>query len=141
MTALLSNFIRTKILLLLNRYELSYYKENNCVEYFVTDKETGEQISYAIVFSLNTYSKRIHVGRFCPELYKQTESKYLSAACFYLLMHHFTHIYHLPYEYRICLETRPVTNKKFFRDSKILDFASKGPNYVRPLKSAVRILN
>ncbi len=141
MTCPESNFAKEKILLLLNRYALSYYKEDNCVEYFITDKDTGEQISYAVIFSLNTYSKRIHVGKFWPELYKQTGSKYLSAACFYILAHHFAHIYHLPNKYRLCLETRPVTNKKFFRDSKILDFASRGLKCVKPLKSAARIPN
>jgi len=118
MTSPESIFAKEKILLLLNRYALSYYKEDNCVEYFITDKDTGEQISYAVTFSLNTYSNRIHVGKFWPELYKQIDSKYLSAACFYLLIHHFAHIYHLPYEYRLCLETRPATNKFFFFETQ-----------------------
>ncbi len=120
MTSPESNFAKEKILLLLNRYALSYYREDNCVEYFITDKDTGEEISYAVVFSLDNYSKRIHVGKFWPDLYKQTESKYLSAACFYILAHHFAHIYHLPHEYRLCLETRPATNKNFF--SRLKDF-------------------
>lgn len=121
-----SNFTKEKILLLLNRYALSYYKEDICVEYFIADKNTGEQISYAVTFSLNTYSKRIHVGRFCPNLYKQIDSKYLSAACFYLLIHHFAHIYHLPDKYRLCLETRPATNNKFFSRLKDFGLSVKG---------------
>lgn len=122
-----SNFVKDKILLLLDRYTLSYYKEGNCIEYFITDKDTKEEISYVIVFSLNNYSKQINVGRFCPNLYKQVDSRYLSAACFYLLIHHFAHIYHLPREYRICLQTRPVTNKIFFTRLKDFDFYIRRP--------------
>lgn len=72
------------------------------------------------MFSLDTLSKQINVGKFYPELYKETESKYLSAACFYLLVHHFAHVFHLPEEYHIFIQTRPATYEKFF--SRLLDF-------------------
>jgi hypothetical protein len=105
---------------LLSRYQLFYYREDQCVEYFILDRRTKKQISYAIVFSLNTRSKQIHVSRFCPELYKQIESKYLSAACFYLLISHFGSIYHVDKGYNIHLETRPETYERFF--SRLKDF-------------------
>ena len=115
-----SPFMKHNIPRLLDRYDLSYYKEDDCVEYFITEKGTAEQMSYAIVFSLNRHSKEIHVSRFCPELYKQIESKFLSAACFYLLIHHFAGIYHLDKGYSISLETRPATFERFF--SRLKDF-------------------
>ncbi|MBW1739658.1 MAG: hypothetical protein JRJ42_00840 [Deltaproteobacteria bacterium] len=121
-----SNFVKKNIPRLLRRYKLSYYKENDCIEYFITDNGTKEQISYAIIFSLNRHSKQINVSRFCPELYKQIESKYLSAACFYLLIHHFANIYHLSEEYSIFLQTRPATYKKFFSRLKDFDLRIKG---------------
>lgn len=120
MTSCQSNFAKEKIPLLLIRYELCYHREDNCVEYFIVDKATKKQISRAVIFSLNRGSKQINVSRFCPELYRQTKCKYLSAACFYLLTHHFANIYQIPKAYRICLETRPETYKKFF--SKLKDF-------------------
>ena len=115
-----SNFAEEKIPLLLSRYELCYHREDNCVEYFIADKATNKQISRAVILSLNRCSKQINVSRFCPELYRQTKCKYLSAACFYLLTHHFANIYHIPKTYRICLETRPETYRRFF--SKLEDF-------------------
>jgi hypothetical protein len=115
-----SNFAQDKIPLLLNRYELCYRREDNCVEYFVTDKATNRQISRSVIFSINRRSEQITVSKFFPELYRQTECKYLSAACFYLLMHHFASIYQIPEAYRIYLETRPETHREFF--SKLLDF-------------------
>lgn len=111
---------------LLSRYELRYYQECDCIEYFITNKETGEEISYSIVLSLNTHSKEIHISRFCPELYKEIDSKYLSAACFYLLIHHFGDIYHLDDRYRISLETRPATYYRFFSRLKDFDLLNAG---------------
>ena len=115
-----SRFIKENVLRLLSRYQLFYCQEDRCVEYFIVDRKTEKQISYAIVFSLNTCSKQIHVSRFCPELFKQMECKYLSAACFYLLIHHFGNIYHVGKEYDIHLETIPETYERFF--SRLKDF-------------------
>jgi len=120
MTSRKSNFVKEKIPLLLSRYGLSYRKEDDCVEYFVSDKATNKDISRAVIFSLNRGSKEINVSKFWPELYKQTDCKYLSAACFYLLTHHFANMYHIPKSYRIHLETRPETHTGFF--SKLKDF-------------------
>jgi hypothetical protein len=69
-----SLFMKENVSRLLSRYELRYYQECNCMEYFITDKGTGEQISYSIVLSLNTHSREIHVNRFCPKLYKESVS-------------------------------------------------------------------
>ena len=124
-----SHFARQNVARLLSRYEFAYYKEDKCIEYFITDKTTNEQISYAIVFSLNRDSKDLHVSRFYPELYKQTESKYLSAACFYLLIHHFGNIYHFGKHYIISLDTLPATYKAFFSRLKDFDLRMKGLKY------------
>ena len=119
----LSKFMQEKIPKLLSRYEISYCKEDDCIEYFITDKKTHKQISYALVLSLNRFAKQINVGKFYPELYKQARSKYLSAACFYLLIHHFAKIYHLAEGCGIYLHTKPSTYKKFF--SLLKDFNLK----------------
>ena len=124
-----SHFAKENVARLLSRYEFAYYKEDRCIEYFITDKTTNEEISYSIVFSLNRDSKDLHVSRFCPELSKQTESKYLSAACFYLLIHHFGNIFHLGEDYIISLDTLPSTYKAFFSRLKDFDLQMKGIKY------------
>ncbi len=126
MASIESHFAKENVLLLLGRYELSYYQEDNCIEYFIADKNTHEQISYAIIFSLNRDSKELHISRFCPELYKQIDGKYLSAACFYILIHHFGNTYHLSKDYSITLETRPATYKAFFSRLRDFDLLNKG---------------
>jgi hypothetical protein len=126
MASIESPFMKKNVSRLLSRYNLHYYQECDCIEYFITDKGTGEQISYSMVLSLNRHSNEIHISRFCPELYKQADSKYLSAACFYLLTHHFGHIYHLDNGYRISLETRPATYYRFFSRLKDFDLLDAG---------------
>ena len=123
MASIRSPFIRRNVPRLLSRYDLSYQREGDCVEYFISEKASAEQISYALVFSLNRISKEIHVSRFYPELYKELRSKYLSAACFYLLIHHFCNLFNLEDGYSITLETRPATFDLFF--SKLRDFHLK----------------
>jgi hypothetical protein len=120
MTSAALHFAKQKIPILLSRYDLSYYQEDNCIEYFIADKPTKEPISRSIVFSMNRPSVRINVGRFFPELHVLTDCRYLSAACFYLLAHHFAVMHHIPKLYPICLETRPETYRRFF--SKLEDF-------------------
>lgn len=56
-----SRFMKRNVLRLLRRYDISYFKEEDCIEYFIVDKGTTVQISYAIVLSLNRNSREIHI--------------------------------------------------------------------------------
>jgi len=118
-----SEFLKENILVLLGRYDLFFCKGKDCIEYFVVDKHTHEQISYDVILCLDRPARRLIVRRFCPELYKQADCHYLSAACFYILIHHFAHQYDLPKDYGICLETRRETYREFF--SLLSDFHLK----------------
>lgn len=120
MASCMSRFMKKNVPRLLNRYRISYFQEDDCIEYFITDKASEEQISYALVLSLNRTSKEIHVSKFYPELFKQKESQYLSAVCFCLLIHHFGHCHHLTTDYNISLDTRPATYERFF--ARLQDF-------------------
>jgi hypothetical protein len=122
MTSKESRFMRRNVPRLLHRYDISYFKEENCVEYFIANKATTTQISYAIVLSLNENAREIHVSRFYPEFYKHRNTRFLSAACFYLVIHHFAHVYHLAGDYSISLDTRPATYDRFFSRLKDFDF-------------------
>ncbi len=120
-----SRFMVEKLPLLLSRFSLSYYLENNCINYFITDKATAKQISYSLVYSLNTFSNQIHVTKYYPELNKQSDTKYLSAACFYILTHHFAKNYQLTQDFSIFLETRPEIFENFYAKLKDFDFCIK----------------
>ena len=131
MASVESLFMKKYVPRLLKRYSLSFYREDNCIEYFLTDKSSEEQVSLALVLSLDTNSKEIHVSRFYPELYKQPKCKFLSAACFYLLIHHFADCYHLTSDYSISLDTRPATYENFFSRLKDFHFQLKRLNLVQ----------
>ena len=90
------------------------------MEYFIMDKTRMECISQNLVITLDIHKKNIHVARFYPEIYKQLNSKYMSAACFYLLVHHFAQCFHLDETYHIDLETTPSVFHGFYE--KLKDF-------------------
>jgi hypothetical protein len=115
-----SLFMKTYIEILLSRYDLSFCREDRCIEYFIMDRKKLEDISNALIISLDLYKKNIHVSRFYPELYKQLNSKYMSAACFCLLIHHFGQYFHLDKTYHIDLETTPCVFHEFYE--KLKDF-------------------
>jgi len=126
-----SRFMKRNVPRLTDRYDISYYKEENCIEYFIADKGTTVPISYMIVLSLDTNSREIHVSKFYPELCKQDNTRYLSAACFYLVIHHFAHVYHLDENYSISLDTLPATYDDFFSRLKDFDFHVEGIKFCK----------
>ena len=135
-----SQFMKEHVPRLLERYNIFYFKEDTCIEYFIVDKGTEAQISLIIVLSLDTNSREIHVSRFYPELYKQHNARYLSAACFYLVIHHFGHTYHLDENYNISLDTLPVTFEAFFSRLKDFDFHVEGIKFCRTAELLSRFL-
>lgn len=115
-----SAFMHRNIPLLLNRFTLSYFKEDCCIEYFINNKNTGELISSSLVFAYNPATRDMHISRFHPELIEQPDSKYMSAACFYIFVHHCAECYQMNNSCHISLETVPKINDGFYK--KLLDF-------------------
>ncbi|MGE0087737.1 MAG: hypothetical protein AB7S75_25275 [Desulfococcaceae bacterium] len=107
---------------LLRRYSISCCVEDGCIEYFLTDRITHEDISYELFLSLNLFSGQIHVSKFYPEIYKQPGAQYLSAACFYLMIQHFARIFHLPGDFPIFLQTQISVFHNFYARLKDFDF-------------------
>ena len=115
-----SKFMSEKVPLLLARYALSYFQEGPCIEYFISRRFCTETISSDLVFSYSPAKKDLHVSRFYPELYHECNSKYLSAACFYIIVQHCASIYRLDEFCRISLETIPSIGDNFY--GKLKDF-------------------
>jgi hypothetical protein len=108
--------------LFLRRFTLSYFKEGHCIEYFINRRSTRESISSSLVFAYNPITKDLHVSKFHPELYLQPNSKYMSAVCFYLLIHHCADSYSLDDACHISLETVPTISDGFYRKLKDFNF-------------------
>jgi hypothetical protein len=117
-----SDFIRTNVALLLQRFAVFYYREDFCIEYFIKSLDSTETISYSLVFSYRPPAQDLHVSRFHPELYRQPNSKYLSAACFYLIIHHCADAFSLDDTCHISLETVPMIYESFYRRLRDFDF-------------------
>jgi len=117
-----SDFILTNVPLFLRRFTLSYFKEGRCIEYFIKRRSTTEMISSSLVFSYNPIKKDLHVSRFYPMLYLQSNPKYMSAVCFYLLIHHCADSYSLDESFHISTETVPIICDGFYKKLKDFNF-------------------
>lgn len=120
-----SGFIRRILPLLLARYSVAYLAEDRCIEYFLARKKTGEEISQNLIISLNLFARRIEVIRFYPELNRQPNTKYFSAACFYLLIHHFAQYFSVANHYQIFVCTQPEIFTRFYKQLLDFDFHPK----------------
>lgn len=109
-----SEFMLQNLPLLLSRFKLSCDIDANCVEYHLSKIADNQEISFSLIFSLDTFAKYIYVAKFYPELFRQENSHYLSAAVFYLLIHHFAQHYHLTSDYRIFLRTTFTVFQQFY---------------------------
>ncbi|GAB6097529.1 hypothetical protein JCM14469_37830 [Desulfatiferula olefinivorans] len=115
-----SQFIKRHLGDFLQRFCLCCSIEGQCGEYGILDRSCDRKISSDLVLSLNTFARQIHVTRFYPELNRETGPKYMSATCFYLLIHHFGQLFDLDQSYRIYLETRCEVYHDFYE--KLGDF-------------------
>lgn len=120
-----SLFIKEHLSDFLSRFRLTCSTECQCCDYNIFDRTDNRKVSSSLVLSLNTFSKQIHVSRFYPELYREPESRYLSATCFYLLVHHFAQAFHLETGYRIYLESRTDVFHAFYEKLKDFDLHVK----------------
>jgi hypothetical protein len=113
-------FIEQMASCLMRRYNLSCLSNDSFNSYFIKDKKTEEIISRELVLTLDMFSKEIHVSRFYPELKSKPMCKYLSAACFYLLIQHFASEKHLDETYHISLDCTPEVFSSFY--TRLPDF-------------------
>jgi len=115
-----SDFIRTQVAHLLRRFAISYKRNGDRTEYFVTSRRTGHQVSYAIVFLHDRDAHCLHISKFFPELMRRDNSKYLSAACFFLLVQHFAQHARPDVTHQITLKAQSRIFDAFY--SRLKDF-------------------
>nr|WP_320014745.1 hypothetical protein [uncultured Desulfobacter sp.] len=115
-----NNFLNQQIPRLNNRFLLTFSRDDTCMEYFLCNRHTGKQISKTLIVSHEIFSGSLYVSRFYPELYRQINCKYLSAACFYLMVHHAVNAFQLLDKCRVNLETDKAVFLQFY--SRLPDF-------------------
>ena len=75
-----------------------------------------------LILSWDTTKQGLYVSKFYPELFRETASRYLSAACFYLMIHHAVHEFHLRDECPVWLETDTGVFRDFYAKLREFDF-------------------
>ena len=104
----------------LRRFSLSYFMDGSCIEYFLYSQEKKVEISKELILSHDNYSHSLNVSKFYPELFKEPLSKYMSAICFSLMIHHAARIWEFKSDTLIALEARSNVFESFY--SRLLDF-------------------
>jgi len=116
-----SAFITEKVAILCKRFSIEYRRDHNQVEYFITDNSDNLEVSFSLVFCRNIFSKQLHVSKFYPGLFRRPDCKYLSAASFFLMVHHCAGLFAMGSEYSIFLQCRHPVYRNFY--SRLDDFA------------------
>ncbi|MDY0132685.1 MAG: hypothetical protein RBR53_08455 [Desulforegulaceae bacterium] len=127
-------FIEEKVGCLFEKFNLSCFPNDSFNTYFIKDRKTGEVISRELVLCLDKFGKKIHVSRFYPELNKRPLCKYLSAACFYILIQHFAKEKKIDNSFHISLDCTPEVFSSFY--TKLVDF-----HFINTFKSAGRSIS
>ncbi len=124
-----SLFLVRQIPILLNRFSISFERDATCVEYIIRTQTSNLPISKSLILSHEIFSKSLYVSKFCPEIYRQLNCKYLSAACFYMIVHHAAGIFLLKDHCHVNLETEQAVFNNFY--ARLDDFHFK-VCYARP---------
>ena len=122
-------FLAIHIPELLERFSLSYEQDETCIEYFLFSKEKLTEISRSLIVSHEIFSHSLYVSKFYPEIYRELNCKYLSAACFYLMAHHAIRKFQLCDNCCVNLEAEDDVFDSFY--SRLADFSFK-VQYNRP---------
>ena len=117
-----SAFILDKISQLLDRFSFSYCLQGGMIEYFITARQTKSVVSFAIILTNNIFAHQIHVCKFYPGLYRLYDCRYLSAASFFLCLHHFAQRFSLGCDYSIFLQSRQNVYHEFYATLKDFSF-------------------
>ena len=117
-----SLFLSTYVPLFLSRYSLSYEQDCSCAEYFLRSRTKHKVISKNLIVSHEVFSKSLYVSKFYPEIYRELNCKYLSAACFYVMACHATGLFGLKDNCCVNLETQMDVFENFYRKLREFHF-------------------
>jgi hypothetical protein len=116
-----STFTRLHLERLFQRFSVCFRCRENRIDYFLYHRQSGKQVSYALGLLYDPETAAFHVCRFFPELFRQPNARYLSAAFFYFVVHHFAQALGIDTESPITAKTDPATYRQFYR--RLADFS------------------
>ncbi|HSL60216.1 MAG TPA: hypothetical protein VK885_00400 [Desulfotignum sp.] len=113
-------FMEIQVKRLLERYFLTCTREDTCLEYFLWDVKTRDLVSLNLILSHDRFAGGIYISKFYPRLFLTGDGRFLSAACFYLMVHHSAGVFNLTDPCRVSLETEAAVFEEFY--SRLADF-------------------
>jgi len=106
----------------LARFGINYTIDGPQLEYFVFDKKCHLDISCSLTVGFDAAAGQIRVMTFYPGICLQQGVRFLSAVCFFLIMHHFAKYHHIVSGCRIMLNTRQEVFDTFYALLHDFDF-------------------
>lgn len=107
-------FVETQVKRLMSRFSLSYLRDDTCVEYFLQDVRNRNLVSMNLVLSHDRFAGGLYISKFYPQLFLTPDHRFLSAACFYLMIHHSAGVFGLADHCRVSLETDTSVFEEFY---------------------------
>lgn len=118
----ISAFMASHLPDFLDHFEISFCVDGPQVEYFVSQKTSGLDISCSLTVSLDEATGQVHVMTFYPGLWQHPETRYFSAVCFFMVLNHFANRHHIVGDCHIHLNTRTGVFDDFYALLKDFDF-------------------
>lgn len=84
------------------------------MEYFLRDLEKQSLVSLNLILSHDRFAHGLYVSKFYPQLFLTQDHRFLSAACFYLMVHHSAGVFGLADHCRVSLETDTAVYDEFY---------------------------
>ena len=105
-----------------NRFGISYTIDGPQLEYFIYDKESGQDISCSLTGFFDHEAGEIRMMTFYPGICLQHDCHYLSAVCFFMVMQHFANFHHIKSDCLILFNTRQEVFDRFWALLQDFDF-------------------
>jgi hypothetical protein len=107
-------FMDIQVKRLMSRFSLSYIRDDTCMEYFLQDTRNKNLVSMNLILSHDRFAAGLYVSKFYPQLFLTPDHRFLSAACFYLMVHHSVGVFGLTDHCRVSLETDTEVFDEFY---------------------------
>lgn len=106
-----------------DRFGINYTIDGPQLEYFVYDIMNSLDISCSLTLNFDEAAGQINFMTFYPGIFQQKGCRYLSAVCFFLVIHHFANFQHIGPGCRILFNTRQGIFDAFYAHLKDFNFS------------------
>ncbi|MFC1843983.1 hypothetical protein ACFLZ5_04260 [Thermodesulfobacteriota bacterium] len=105
-----------------DHFGIDYTIDGPQSEYFVYNIKDHLDISCSLTLNFDEAAGQINFMTFYPGIFLQKECRYLSAVCFFLVIHHFANFHHIGPGCQILFDTRQEIFDAFYAHLKDFDF-------------------